>query len=222
MKPPPPGTRAALGAFALVFATHLGAQLAGAGDLPRWTQWLLMPTLAAAVVLAARGPSTPAQGHANLTRLLLVGLVFSWLGDTLPHFFPGAAFLVMVGMFALAQAAYATAFWPSRRASVLRTPWVLLYLASAACRLGLCLPHAGTLAGPVIGYAAIITAMAVLATGINRLTGTGGALFMLSDALIALDTFVPAWEVPGQGFWVMATYGLAQLLIVLGILRAQS
>lgn len=210
------GTRAALAAFGVVLLVHLGAQLAGATDLVRWTQWLLAPALAAAVVLARPGLD---KARGNLARLVLVGLIFSWLGDTLPSFAGDASFLVMVGMFAFAQAAYAAAFWPYRRASLLRSPWALVYVAFAVGLLALCLPQAGALAGPVIGYAAIITAMAVLATGVNRLTAVGGALFVLSDSLIALDTFVPAWDLPAHGLWVMSTYGLAQLLIVLGVLR---
>lgn len=199
-------------AFALVLGVHLTAQFVDLPTLARWTQWLLMPLLATTLWLAA-GP------HTRLVRLVLVGLVFSWLGDTLPHFFGDGGFLVMVGMFALAQIGYAVAFWPWRSVSLLRSPWALCYLATAVLLVAVCLPEAGALGVPVILYAALITVMALLATGVNLLTGLGAALFILSDSLIALATFVSGWELPGQGFWVMSTYGLAQLLIVLGVLR---
>lgn len=208
--------RGALSVFGLVLGIHLVAQLLGADALARWSQWLLVPPLGVAVAATLR--AAPAR-HARLLRLVLVGLGFSWLGDTLPHLVGEAGFLVLVGMFAVAQAAYAAAFWPDQRRSLLRTPWALVYVAVAALLLTLCLPHAGTVAPAVTGYAALITLMAVLATGVHRLAAVGAALFVLSDSLIALEAFVPAWEVPGQGFWVMSTYGLAQLLIVLGVLR---
>jgi uncharacterized membrane protein YhhN len=70
----------------------------------------------------------------------------------------------------------------------------------------------------MVGYAVLITVMAVLATGVHRLTALGAVLFLVSDALIALEAFVADWRLPGQSAWVMATYGLAQLLIVLGVL----
>ena len=94
----------------------------------------------------------------------------------------------------------------------------LYLLATGALMIALCLPHAGELAVPVVGYAVLITVMAVLATGVHPLAGIGAGLFILSDALIAMSAFVPWWSLPGQGFWVMLTYGLAQLLIVLGVL----
>jgi uncharacterized membrane protein YhhN len=61
--------------------------------------------------------------------------------------------------------------------------------------------------------------MSVLAWGVDRLAGVGGVLFMVSDGLIAIGEFVPSIDVPQPGFWIMATYLSAVLLITLGILR---
>jgi len=58
--------------------------------------------------------------------------------------------------------------------------------------------------------------MAVLATGVNTLTGIGGAVFMLSDSLIALGAF-RGWESRPLSVAVMATYAVAELLLVLGV-----
>ena len=49
----------------------------------------------------------------------------------------------------------------------------------------------------------------------------GGALFLVSDGLIALDAFVDGFGLPAQGFVVMATYLAAQALIVAGVLLEQ-
>ena len=48
----------------------------------------------------------------------------------------------------------------------------------------------------------------------------GGALFLVSDGLIALDAFVEGFGLPAQGFRAMATYLAAQALIVAGVLAA--
>ena len=54
--------------------------------------------------------------------------------------------------------------------------------------------------------------------GVNLPTAIGGALFLVSDGLIALNAFAEGFDLPGQGFWVMATYLAAQSLIVVGVL----
>ena len=64
---------------------------------------------------------------------------------------------------------------------------------------------------PVLVYGACLGTMAVLSTGVNLVTAVGGALFLVSDGLIALDAFAPGFDLPGQGFWVMATYVAAQV-----------
>ena len=60
--------------------------------------------------------------------------------------------------------------------------------------------------------------MAVLATGLGRLTGLGGALFMLSDSLIALKAF-REWDGRALSMAVMGTYAAAEALLVMGIVR---
>ena len=71
---------------------------------------------------------------------------------------------------------------------------------------------------PVLVYGACLGTMAVLATGVNLPTAVGGGLFLVSDGLIALDAFAAGFDLPGQDVWVMATYVLAQVLIVAGVL----
>lgn len=204
--------RIALGFLAAVAAVHLGAQVANHAPTAGATQVLLMPAAAVVLVTGTRAPRGP------LVRLGLVALFFSWLGDTAPRLVDGdAAFLAMVGFFLVAQVVYAIAFWPYRHRSVLRRPLLLLpYLAAAVVIGGLCAPTAGALLPAVIVYAIAIVAMAVLATGLGRLAAIGAAVFVVSDSLIALSSF-GVLTVPGHGFWVMATYIAAQLMLVLAI-----
>ena len=195
---------------------HLVAQLAGAEGLARVSQWTLMPALAAVVVTATRWP----RGH--VVTWTLVALGFSWLGDLVPSLVgEDASFLVMVGFFLLAQVAYVVAFAPLVRRSVVYTRPVLLlpYAAVLAALVGLCAPGADALLVPVAIYGGVLVAMAVLATGLGRLATVGGAVFVVSDGLIALEAFVPGWDLAGQGFWVMLTYTVGQGLLAAAVIR---
>jgi uncharacterized membrane protein YhhN len=204
---------AALLGLAGVAATHLGAQLVGAGVAADVTQVMLMPLL---LVVLLAGTAPP---HGRLVRLFALGLGLSWLGDTLPRFLEGQAqFLAMLGAFLLAQGVYALALWPLRGDSLLVRPLAALpYLLAAVVIVALCAPGAGALLPALVVYAAAICAMAVLATALGPRGAIGGAVFVLSDALIALDTF-GVLTLPAHAVWVMATYVAAQLLLVLGVL----
>ncbi len=210
-------SRVALRLYLALAAVHLVWQVSGQQSLAQVSQWCLMPVLGGylwrASGAARRGP---------LIGLTLVALGFSWLGDTAPSLAEGElAFLVMVGFFLLAQVVYCMAFWRYRAHSVLHRPALLVPYAVAILALVLaCAPHAGTLLLPVLAYGVLLGVMAVLASGVGPLVWAGGALFLLSDGLIALEAFAAWWSLPWQGAWVMLTYTLAQLLIVLGVLRA--
>lgn len=209
--------RAWAGAFVLVSLVHVGALVADAGAVADVSQALLMPALAGFVVTATRWP----RGH--LVRWTLVALGASWLGDGLPALLDGdSAFLAMVGCFLLAQVSYVVAFAPSARRSVaFRRPVALVgYGAVLVGLVAWCAPHAGSMLLPVAVYGGCLVAMAVLATGVSRVAGFGGAVFVLSDSLIALDRFVPGWHLPGQDVWVMVTYLVGQGLIAAAVVRA--
>ncbi|MEN0129770.1 MAG: lysoplasmalogenase [Brevundimonas sp.] len=201
-------------AFVLAALVHLGALLTGADTLADVSQAILMPLLAGVLLAATRWP----RGH--LVRWATVALGASWLGDSVPRLLDGdAAFLAMVGCFLVAQVAYVVAFAPDVRRSVLhRRPALLVpYAVVLVVLMAACLPHAGSLALPVAVYGGVLTAMAVLATGVGPLVAAGGAVFLVSDGLIALNQFVPGWTLPGQDFWVMVTYLVGQSLIVGGV-----
>lgn len=209
-----PLARAGLAALTGVTFLHLASVLGDPdGVVANVTQDLLMPLLAWTLVAATTSP------RSRLVRLVLVALGFSWLGDAAPDLAAeDTAFIVMVGFFLLAQATYIAAFLPFRERSIARrTPVAVLpYAAVFVALIALTREGAGSLLVPVIGYGLALTTMAVLATGLGRLAGTGGVIFMLSDALIALGAFTDV-GLPGHSFWVMLTYVLGQALIVLGV-----
>ncbi|MGB3440506.1 MAG: lysoplasmalogenase [Actinophytocola sp.] len=201
--------------FAALAIAHLAAQLVGAGTAATITQWLVMPALAALLWSATAAP------RSRLVRFVLLALGFSWLGDSLPALFDGdTRFLSMVGLFLCAQVTYVVAFWPSRHRSVLRRPALAGYVLAFAVLLALCAPGAGGLLVPVVCYGLCLTLMAALATGVHPLTAVGGAVFFVSDGLIALDAFAGWYAPPVPGFWVMATYLAGQALIVAGVVSS--
>ena len=234
---PPPADHGALPrqgrpwfvAFGVVLAVHLLAHLTIQDGPPvtRWTQWLLMPVLALALWFSTTAP------RARLVRLALVALAWSWAGDTFPDLVPDdVSFLVLMALFLVGQVAYIAAFLPYRGQSVLaRRRWVvglyaLVYLGIVGGAGVALLPGGADAAPLVIGlvvYGAALVTMAVLATGVHVLAGIGGALFVASDSLLGLRQALPAIDdsLPAgvYGFAVMATYGTAQLLLVLGLRR---
>lgn len=212
--------RPALVVYAVVLVLHLAAQAADADAVAHVTQALLMPLLAA-YLLAARSAAAPPGPLPRLLRLVLWALAFSWLGDTLPSVLDGdGAFLAMVGCFLLAQVSYLRAFRPYAEESVLhrRRGWLTAYGVVLVALLAACLPSAGALAPAVLVYGGCLVSMAVLSTGVDRLAWAGGALFLVSDSLIALDAF-DVVTLPLQDVLVMATYGAGQLLLVRGTLQ---
>lgn len=205
--------RTALAAYAVLAVAHVVCQLAELTTGATATQVALMPLLAVALVRLA-------DTGRRLVRLTALALGLSWLGDTVPRFLTGdPAFLAMVGWFLLAQVVYVVAFLPDAGRSVpaRHRPWLVAYLAPVAALLALTLPRADALAPAVVVYGACLLAMALLATGVHPLAGAGGAVFAVSDGLIALGAFGP-WDLagPAGSAAVMSTYALAQLLIVLG------
>lgn len=208
-----PAATASVAAYTVVSLVHLGAQLGGNLRLAEVTQWVALPWLVLAVVVQTRL-------RGRLARLAALGLLWCWGGDTLPDLVPeSVGFVALMGAFLVAHAFLVAGFWPFRASSLLRTRWVGAYAVAAVLMVLVCAPGAGALTAGVAVYAAALALMAVLATGVHRWAGAGGVLFLVSDALIATGEFVPSVTVPQSGFWVMATYLGAVLLIALGVLR---
>jgi uncharacterized membrane protein YhhN len=81
---------------------------------------------------------------------------------------------------------------------------------------------------PVAAYVLVIATMAAQAWGRAKHLGSAGSrwlawgsvLFMLSDSLLAVDKFIS--PLPEAGLWVLASYYLAQGLIVQGRLSSET
>lgn len=196
--------------YAVASATHvvlLAIDSPAAGP----TKLLLLPLLAVPVLLSVR----LFPGRSALT-LLLVALLFSWLGDGAGAFFPSAPELpLMILFFGIAHLAYIALF--VRHLSRHRMPrWALVYAGWwIAMMIGLG-PHVGGLLIAVGIYGLVLGGTAAFATTCHPLVAAGGAFFLASDTILALRLFLtdslPSWSSPA----VMLTYTLGQGLIVAG------
>ncbi|MGW1926159.1 lysoplasmalogenase [Streptomyces massasporeus] len=197
-------SHALLAAFGLATAVDLISLLAGAEPGHQIAKPLLMPLLAAYAV--TRGAPRP------LTAALLLG----WGGDVFLLSDADWAFLVGMGSFAAGHVCYLVLFGRRRTSPALGA----LYAAALAGTVLLLWPDLpAELRIPVAGYSLLLTAMAYRSSALGLLAGLGGALFLLSDTLIA--TGVAEWpRLPASDFWVMLTYIAAQYLLTAGALRA--
>ena len=121
-----------------------------------------------------------------------------------------------MGSFALGHVCYLTLFGRRRTSPALGALYAVA-LVGTVVALWSDLP--ADLRIPVAGYSLLLTAMAYRASALGVLAGTGGALFLLSDTLIA--TGIADWpQLPAPDFWVMLTYIAAQYLLTAGALQA--
>jgi uncharacterized membrane protein YhhN len=196
--------RVLLVCFALAAAVDLASLLAGADTGHRIAKALLMPLLAAYA------------GVRGAPRLLLAALLLGWCGDLALLSDADPAFLVGMASFAAGHVCYLVLF--RRTARVRDARLVGAYVTALVALVVLLWP--GLPAGlrvPVAGYSLLLTAMAYGATRLGPPAALGGALFMLSDTLIA--TGVADWpQLPKAAFWIMLTYIAAQFLLVRGVL----
>jgi uncharacterized membrane protein YhhN len=201
-------SRLALGGFGVVAVVDLVAELAGWHSLALACRVLLMPLLAWLCWSAA-------ARRTRLVILVLIALGCSWLGD-----FVGQTVLVKITFFLLAQVVYIAAFRPYWRLSLIaRPPLLIAYAIALAALIGFVATAAGPLALPVAVYGASLAVMAVLSTGVSRMTGIGGALFLVSDIVLAVEFFVAPGAIPYAAFVNMALYLPAQLMITTGVLQ---
>lgn len=196
--------RVLLVSFGLAVVVDLVSLGAGFDLGHRIAKPLLMPLLAAHAGVRG-GP-----------RLLVAALLCGWGGDVLLLSDADPAFLVGMASFAAGHVCYLVLFRRTARArGALIAGGYAVALVVTVTLLWPDLP-AG-LRVPVAGYSLLLTAMAYGATRLGLVTGVGGALFMLSDTLIA--TGVAEWpQLPSPDFWIMLTYAAAQYLLVRGVL----
>ncbi|MFI0740437.1 lysoplasmalogenase [Streptomyces sp. NPDC021100] len=206
-------------AFAAAAGVHLGALAGGAEPVARATKPVLMPLLAE-YVLRRGGPRT-----------LALALLFGCAGDTLLQATGELPFLLGMGAFAAGHACYLALFarhgdrhgdrnggrQGDRGAGRRLAAGYAAVWAGTTALLWPGLP-AG-LRPPVAFYGLLLTATAFGAVRTGRRAAAGGALFLLSDGLIA-SGLAGRPQPPAPQFWIMLTYLGAQFLLAEGVLKA--
>lgn len=219
-KPTPGGPRAALDvAFVASAAVATAWNDLSPGHAAVAVKLAPMAILIARLARALRsGEVEPRMGTA-----LLFGLAASTIGDVvLPYRFVGG-----LGAFLVAHLAYLVAMGrPQDRASshaLAAAPALVVWAAMAWILVGgQRVPR--PLLGPVVVYMTVICAMLARALGralvdvrspASRVFAAGAAVFVASDALIALSRWVVA--IPHPRVAVLVTYYLAQRLLFAGV-----
>jgi uncharacterized membrane protein YhhN len=183
---------------------------------------MLMPLLVTLLFIVKRNCGE------KLWRLVAVGLLASWLGDLFllngadPSFFIAGllSFLIAHILYILYYRSYKpsldqTWFWKHPVISFWVAGYGIAYYAFLLEKLG-------PMVIPVAIYCMVITIMLLQALAcqetvspsVYRLFVTGAALFMVSDSILAFNKFYMPLEWAGVA--IMATYGIAQLLITNG------
>jgi uncharacterized membrane protein YhhN len=183
--------------FAAIAAADTVLAATGRTTARRVTKPLLMPTLMA-------GKPRPTQ------RALALG----GLGDVALLGTGDAAFMAGLGSFLAGHVAWLAALRPRSRGLLAKSPATALpYVAAWAGLNAYLWPKTGKDRLPVLVYstALLATALAALDTGDNAVA-TGGALFLVSDALLALEKFGDV-HLPVHEGLVMATYTTGQAML---------
>jgi uncharacterized membrane protein YhhN len=164
-----------------------------------------------------------------LKKWIIFALFFSWLGDVLLMFHQEDSIFFLLGLssFLIAHIFYILFFHFVRIKEMVKSRWYLLLIVVIyyAVIISILSPYLGDMKLPVRIYAVVISFMFMLAMHMlfikNKATGlwmmAGAFLFVVSDSLLAINKFFQPFEM--AGFFVMSTYGLAQLFITEGAIR---
>ncbi len=163
----------------------------------------------------------------SIKRITLLALIFSLLGDIFLMFVEHSPHFFTVGLvaFLLAHIMYILVFLKHKNKQKSMVVFVVLLLVYASGLFYLLKDGLGAMLVPVVIYMIVILSMATsafLRKGmVNNLSYNlvfvGAIFFMISDSILALNKFYQ--PLPFSNISIMLTYALAQLLIVLGLLR---
>jgi uncharacterized membrane protein YhhN len=189
--------------------------------------WFMKPFLIPLLILAVSF-----CGKFLTKRVLLWALFFSWIGDVILMFTDKGELYFMCGLvaFLFSHLAYIILFSKQSRMTMYRnkavfwvgTTAIIVYLILL---FSLLLPTLGDLKIPVLAYAIVLSTMLLFAlkgyfkwnkpASIYILCGA--IIFVSSDSILALNKFYA--PIKFSSFLIMATYIIAQYLIVVGILK---
>lgn len=189
--------------------------------------WYLKPFLLPFLILAVY-----VHERFNTQRILLTALILSWIGDIILMFADNGELYFIAGLiaFLLSHISYIILF--SKQLKIyLKKSKIIFWIGVTAIAFYLIvmmlilLPSLGDLKIPVFLYALTISIMLLFALKgflnwqkpANIYILIGAIVFVASDSLLAFDKFYAPLQY--SSILIMATYLIAQYLIVDGILK---
>lgn len=211
--------------FLIIFFIELYAEYVDHSSLRTFSKPLIVVTLLVWLFV-----STNLKGRFH--KRIFIGLIFGLIGDVILLFQTGRPSFFIYGLiaFLLCHIFYIRAFTLDHKSNPnQKNPyflWAVGALGIFCTGLFFYLqPRLGAMQFPVLMYAIIITIMAVMAVNrygkVNILSFKmilyGALFFLLSDSALAVNKF--ADPIPQSGALIMATYMIAQYLIVYGTIE---
>ena len=196
-------------------ATAVGALLWAELKSSRLGVWLIKPVASTLFVITALLAGALASSYG---RLILLGLLLSWLGDVFLISKRQLFFIVGLGSFLLAHVAFSGAFLLQLLKVLPLTLAATATVVFAIIILRWLWPHLSHSFRPaVVSYLAAISLMVVLASGTMAAAGPqlliGAVMFAVSDIFVARERFVSPSVV--NRLWGLPLYYAAQLIFAL-------
>jgi len=209
--------------FIVILLADLFAVYTSNETLRYITKPFLMPLLIAFFTFQTKDLTS------SLKKWIVFALVFSWAGDMLLMFESTNSNFFILGLvaFLIAHIFYILFYENVIRKEDLRKNywWFLPVLIYYIALIYILSPNLGDMKLPVRIYGIVISYMLIQALQTGRIKDPGAAtlmiggavLFITSDSILAINKFYESFEFAGIS--IMLTYGIAQLLIVLGAVK---
>lgn len=212
----------------LFFIVCLGELVAVALEVEK-LQWVFKPLIMVVLGMYYYTKSNNAQ----ISRAVVAAIIFSWVGDV-SLMFQGKGegyFIAGLGAFLIAHVGYVMAYYQHIEKKegaglhgIQKFRFSLPIVLAGTGLITILYAHLGALKIPVTLYAIVLMVMTLQALFRYGYTNTisfwfvfvGALLFMISDSMIAVNKFLASFELAGLA--IMATYMLAQFLIIRGLI----
>jgi uncharacterized membrane protein YhhN len=209
--------------FTLIYLSVLYLNLEG---FDGFMKPVLLPLLLLAVCFSDDFPTK---------KILLTALTFSWIGDIILLFADKGELYFIFGLvaFLISHLVYIVLFSKQQNTRTNNNKtlfWIgiLAIFSYFVFMIDTLFPKLGPLKIPVLVYAIVITTMLFFAfkgslkwaVPANNYILIGAIVFVSSDSILAFNKFYA--PIAHASFYIMATYCMAQYLIVAGILKLNS
>lgn len=207
------------------FVAMIGVLFSTIVDI-RWLHLVTKPLIMSSLFIHYIFASQPE----NRSRMVMLAIICSLAGDVLlmnaDYFVPGlSAFLLGHIFYISAYRQHQADETSDALRGIHRVRLAFPIILAGSGLVVILYPVLGSMRIPVMGYALVITVMAIVALFRYGRTSTasfwmvfgGAVLFMISDSIIAISKFLS--PVAFSGFLIMLTYGSAQFLIIRGLLK---